>query len=168
MSSENGSSVTLSTGVVLRLQAVPRNLFADIIGREDLQPPPVPVAYNPDKGRDEENPHDPEYLKRTRTYEAKLARSISDALIGWGTELVSKPEALPSDKDREWVARVKMVGTYDLTTKVGRYVAWVKTVAMDTDADFRLITSGVKRLMGVPEGDVAEAAKRFRTDAQRD
>lgn len=164
MSGSNGT-IELSTGVVLRSKPVSRNIFADILSEHDA--PIVPSVYNQDKGREEDNPQDPDYLAKMKRYNTQLARSMSDALIVLGTELESKPDSLPSSDDETWLEEVELLRVYKTRTRKGRYLAWVKTVAISTDEDFKAITDSVKRAMGVPEGDVAEQAKRFRPDAKR-
>lgn len=165
MPGSNGH-IELSTGVVLRSKAISRNIFADILSEHVA--PHIPSVYNHDKGREEDNPQDPEYLDQMRRYNTQLARAMSDALIVLGTEFESKPDSLPSYDDETWLEEVNLLRIYKTTSRKGRYLAWVKTVAISTDDDFKAITESVKRSMGVPEGDVADAAKRFRPDAKRD
>ena len=165
--SSNGSNGTieLSTGVVLRSKPVSRNIFADILSEHVA--PRVPTSYNQDKGREEENPNDPDYLTELQRYNTQLARSMSDALIVLGTEFESKPDELPSFDDETWLEEVDLLRVYKTRTRRGRYLAWVKTVAIATDEDFAAITNSVKRSMGVPEEDVSQQAKRFRANKER-
>jgi hypothetical protein len=165
MSEHVGSQLKLSTGVVLRSKSVSRNIFADIVS--EYVSPKVPSTYNTNKGREEDNPNDPEYLVELQRYNAQLARSMSDALIVLGTEFESKPDELPSFDDETWLEEVNLLRVYKTTSRKGRYLAWVKTVAIGNDEDFQAIANLVKRAMGVPEGDVAEQAKRFRSNPQR-
>lgn len=164
MSGSNGT-IELSTGVVLRSKPVSRNIFADILSEH--VPPRVPVSYNQDKGREEDNPQDPDYLAEMQRYNTQLARSMSDALIVLGTEFERKPDTLPSFDDETWLEEVELLRVYKTKTRRGRYLAWVKTVAIATDEDFAAISSSVKRSMGVPEGDISQQAKRFRPDKTR-
>lgn len=163
--SDNGH-ITLSTGVVLTSKSVNRNIFADILSEHTA--PPIPTYYNADKGREEENPQDPEYLDKLRRYNTQLARAMSDALIVLGTDLESKPDNLPGQDDPTWVEETELLRLYKLTTRRGRYLAWVKTVAIATDDDFAAISKSVRRAMGVPEEDVTDSAKRFRANKKRD
>jgi hypothetical protein len=165
--SSNGSNGTieLSTGVVLRSKPVSRNIFADILSEHVA--PRIPSVYNTDKGREEDNPQDPEYLADMQRYNTQLARAMSDALIVLGTEFESKPDELPSFDDETWLEEVDLLRVYKTKTRIGRYLAWVKTVAIATDEDFAAISNSVKRAMGVPEEDVTAQAKRFRPDKAR-
>lgn len=162
---DNGH-ITLSTGVVLISKSINRNIFADILSEHVA--PPVPTYYNADKGREEENPLDPDYVEKMRRYNTQLARAMSDALIVLGTELESKPDTIPSQDDPTWVEETELLRLYKLTTRRGRYLAWVKTVAIATDDDFAAISQSVRRAMGVPESDVSVKTKRVRPNAQRD
>lgn len=164
MSGSNGT-IELSTGVVLKSKPVSRNIFADILSEHVA--PRIPSVYNSEKGREEDNPLDPDYLNDLRRYNTQLARAMSDALIVLGTEFESKPESLPSYDDETWLEEVSLLRVYKTNSRKGRYLAWVKTVAISTDDDFAAISNSVKRAMGVPEGDVSDAAKRFRADKKR-
>ena len=166
--SSNGSNGTieLSTGVVLRSKPINRNVFADILSEH--VPPRVPTSYNTDKGREEDNPQDPDYLEEMQRYNTQLARAMSDALIVLGTDFESKPDELPSYDDETWLEEVELLRVYKTKTRRGRYLAWVKTVAIATVEDFNAITNSVKRSMGVPEEDVTTQAKRFRANKARD
>lgn len=166
--SSNGSNSTieLSTGVVLKSKSINRNVFADILSEHVS--PRVPVAYNTDKGREEDNPQDPDYLDAMRRYNTQLARAMSDALIVLGTDFESKPDELPSYDNETWLEEVDLLRVYKTNTRRGRYLAWVKTVAIATVEDFNEISNSVKRSMGVPEEDVTAQSKRFRTQKARD
>lgn len=161
MSGSNGH-ITLSTGVVLRTKLINRNVFADILS-EHVKPR-IPVVYNHDKGREEENEQDPDYQEELRQYNTRLARSMSDALIVLGTELEERPDNLPSQDDPTWLEETELLRVYRLNSARGRYLAWVKTVAIQTDDDFKAIGLSVQRAMGVPESDANEKAKRVRTE----
>lgn len=162
---ENGH-ITLSTGVVLRARPVSRNIFADILSEHVA--PRVPTHYNEDKGREEDNPLDPDYLAEMQRYNTQLARSMSDALIVLGTELESKPDDVPGQDDETWLEEVSLLRVYKTNTARGRYLAWVKTKAIGTDQDFADISNAVRRAMGVPEDDVSVKTKRVRPNASRD
>lgn len=161
---DNGH-ITLSTGVVLTSKSVNRNIFADILSEHTA--PAIPTYYNADKGREEENPLDPEYLDKLRRYNTQLARAMSDALIVLGTDLESKPDTLPSQDDPTWVEETELLRLYKLNTRRGRYLAWVKTVAIANDEDFAAISASVRRAMGVPESDVQVKSKRVRANQER-
>ena len=159
MSMLNGSHVTLSTGVVLRVKKVSRNLIADIIARH--APPSVPLYYNEEKGRQEENPDDPEYLSALQMYRARLGNDINNAIILDGTEIESVPEALEPMTSSRWLERMRLKG-YNVDGQDARYLYWVKFVAADDSTDdFRKLIEGVKRQMGILETDVQASVKRF-------
>lgn len=165
MSGSNGH-IELSTGVVLRSKKINRNVFADILSEHAK--PRVPVTYNHDKGREEENQQDPEYLAALNLYNTQLARAMSDALIVLGTELESKPDELPGQDDPTWLEEVELLRVYKTHTRRGRYLAWVKTVAISNDEDFKAIGKSVQRALGVPEEDAAEKTKRVRANQERE
>lgn len=161
--SDNGSNenlITLSTGVVLGVKKVNRSLLADIIARYSA--PTIPTFYNADKGREEENPNDPEYVRKLQTYQTKLGNDINNAIILDGTEIESAPEGLELQDNPRWLRRMKLKG-YDIDSEDARYLYWVKFVAAQDDADFTLILNGVKRRMGILERDVRFAVDKIRS-----
>lgn len=162
--SHDPTLVELSTGVVLRVKKVPRQVFADIVA--DIKAPAVPVAYIPDKGREEENPDDPDYLDKYRTYQARLAKAMSDAVTLLGTDVESVPDGFPTDTDRDWLDEMRALG-HDLSNPKARYLAWVKYKAAVDEDDFNRIWKGVGRLSGVTETDTADELQRFPRGTKR-
>lgn len=155
--------VTLSTGVRVRLRPVPAWLVQETQSR--VQDPPVPVWHNPDKGRDEPNPADPEYLAGVQRAAVKRAEAGTDVLVLYGVELV---DGVPPDG--EWLPRLRFLekrglfalSDYDLADPLERAFVFVKFVAMGND-DWALLG----RVAGLSGEDVDRAVKSFRGDAGR-
>lgn len=158
------SLVELSTGVVLRVRPVPQSLFADLMARFPMPEPPV--VFIPDKGREEENPDDPTYLKRVNETNAAIAKAMSDAVILLGTEVDRVPKGFSTQESAGWADELRLLG-YDLASKRARYLAWVKFVAGPTLDDYQAIWKAVGRLTGVTEQDTQAAVRRFRGGARR-
>jgi hypothetical protein len=156
--------VTLSTGVVLRVRPVPQSLFADLVARYPAPDPPV--TFDPDKGREEENPDDPTYLKRVQETNAQVAKAMSDAVILLGTTVERVPKGIPGQETTEWADELRLLG-YELKGPRARYLAWVKFVAGPTLADYQTIWKAVGRLTGVTEQDTQAAVRRFPRGARR-
>lgn len=97
---DQGESIVLSTGVRARLAAVGASLIEDAASRVDY--PPVPTFYNEDKGREEENPNDPAYLKACADIDRQRARAANEAMVMFGVDLVD-----PIDFDGAWIKRLK-------------------------------------------------------------
>lgn len=156
--------VTLSTGVVLRVKAVPQSLFGDIVAR--YPEPEPPVVFIPDKGREEENLDDPQFMKRVQANNAAIAKAMSDAVLLLGTEIVSLPKDFPTVESAEWQEEIRLLG-YDLKSARARYLAWVKFKAGPELADYQAVWKAVGRLTGVTEQDTQAAVRRFPRGARR-
>lgn len=167
--SDNGQSemgvVLLSTGVKLRLKKFPKMVIPDVLKAVDDKHggrPKVPTVFLKDKGREEENPDDPDYQAAVQAYQMRQAAVINDALIMRGTELLSCPKGVKGMNDPDWLALEQASETPGLDNEYVRYLTWVKHVAALDDEDVRKIIQEVGRLIGISEADVSEAVKSVR------
>lgn len=156
--------VTLSTGVVLRVKHVPGGIFADLMA--DIEPPKVPTVWIAEKGRQEENPDDPDYITDKQVYLARQAKAMSDAVVVLGTELESAPKGFPGPKDKEWNAQMVALGRR-FNSEQDQYLAWVKYKAGGEPTDFEEIWAAVGRQAGVLEEDARAATAQFPRGARR-
>jgi len=159
---ENGERdrdiVTLSTGVQLRVKPMPKHFVFQVTER--YKKPKVPV-YMTDKGREEENPSDPDYIEAMQMHLAEISNASTDVAILRGTEVVHIPDDVmgPDSEDFKMELEVLKFGMVDNAR--ARYLAWVKAIAAPADADIENLFEEIGRLTGVTEADVAEAADRF-------
>lgn len=100
---EQPIEVTLITGARATLHPVSPALIQDV--QVSIQNPPVPMFFNEEKGRDEENPMDPAYLAALERAEAERTQAVMDAQIMMGVELVPGFEV-----PENWVKRLKRLG----------------------------------------------------------
>ena len=96
---EKGVYVT-STGYRTRLVPVAGYLIDDIVAQ--VEDPPIPMFFNEDKGREEENPLDPNYLDALNKARFKRVSAQADALILFGIELLD-----PMPEDDKWLKKFK-------------------------------------------------------------
>lgn len=112
---QSGGIITLAQGVRVRLLPVSGALTDDVRAR--IKYPRVPTVHNESKGRDEENPLDPDYLDAMRETNARRGTAYWDALVTFGIELV---DGLPADDT--WLRKLQLMvrhgmldlGGYDL------------------------------------------------------
>jgi hypothetical protein len=154
--------IELSSGVKLRCKPIPPWLIADVINEWNDKKPRVPVYVNPEKGREEPNPADPDYNKDLDEWNIAVAMELNNALILMGTEVVEVPEGLPAHDDPEWTSKMQAMGR--LSDNPHRnYLHWIKyTAAPKIPEDIELIIREVGRLSGVRETDVQAAVSSFR------
>ena len=155
--------ITLSTDVVLRAkQASPSMMIRVMTARERPQPPTV---FMQAMGREMENPDDPDYIARVQAWEMNYNNSMLNALIGLGTELVSKPKGMQGPNDKAWVEDYKAFGLpVHPESPSWRYITWIMYLAAPLDTDITQIGEVVKGLSGVREADVQSAETFPRSD----
>lgn len=152
----------LKSGVVLDIRAVPSMVIAAV--QSNNPEPKPPVWRNEEKGRDESNPADPQYLKSVEEYKTALAMKINDAFLANGVRVLSLPEGKSTLESDEWIEGLDFVGLDVPREGIARRVAWLRWHVLD-DADFVDVISAIASAGGlVTETQVEEAAKSFRPD----
>lgn len=148
--------VRLSTGVILRAKQANPNVLIRIMTSQARPMPPV--YFNKTMGREMENPDDPDYISRVKAWEMSYNNGMLNALIGLGTELVSKPKGMPGPDDNAWIKDYKALGLPTMEdSPAWRYITWVLFRAAVLDTDTNAIGEAVKQLSGVREADVKSA-----------
>lgn len=152
-------TITLSTGVVLRVKKVPSLTLIKMLASSPR--PKVPVYFNKNMGREIEHPDDPDYIERVRSWKIEISDMTLNALILLGTELVKCPKGVPSPESDKWIQKYSLLGQpITAENEYWRYLTWVTFVAATADSDMGLIQEVVGRLSGVPEAAV-EATETF-------
>lgn len=153
---EADNLIRLSTGVVLKARQANPNILIRIMAANKRPQPPV--IFNKAMGREMENPVDPDYISRVKSWEMEYSNGMLNALVGLGTTLVSKPINFPGPDDDLWIMEY---GEFGLPTHPEspswRYIAWVLSKACTNEKDTQLIGDKVKSMSGVKEADVQDA-----------
>lgn len=158
-------SITLASGVVLNVHKTPTMLIGDLTRR--FPRPKPPKWFNPDTGKEEDNPDHPAYVQALSDWQMELSMSMLDNMIIQGTEIVSVPEGFSKVDDTDWSERIE-AGGFVITNKAKRYLAWVKYVACgEDDDDISLLTEEIGKMSGVSEKDVDTSLDRFRDNPGR-
>jgi len=160
--------IRLSSGVVLRAkQANPNMLIRAMTAHPE---PKVPVYFSKEMGRDIENPDDPDYISRKKTWEMGYSSAMLNVLIGLGTELESVPKGMegphPVKKNGDmpaWINEYAAMGLPIIPSSENwRYITWVMFRAAPTAEDTQKISQTVMSMSGIKEADV-QNAERFPT-----
>lgn len=161
---EETGEVVLSNGVKLRLQTIPPLLLEHV--RSQVPVPKVPIFRNPDKGRDEENPNDPDYLIAMEGYHSTLGMAVVNLLLLMGVKVDKTPRGFPKPDSDGWVEDLKLIGVKVPDSENGRKLMWLRGVALVSSADVSLLIPKLLRLHGMAEEDVALAAESFPSDVE--
>lgn len=157
--------VTLSTGIRARLKAVSTHLIDDATRR--IKYPKVPLVLDEDKGREIENPFDPDYLAEREEADRKKGMAAMDIMTMFGVELADGVP--PTD---EWLPKLVFmakqgiidfdVKDYDLTNPMEVEYLFKRNFAVSA-ADISRIgeLSGVG---GVNAEETRRAEESFRGD----
>lgn len=163
---------TLSNGIVLTIKSVPPYL-AQAVQNEFKMPQP-PKVYMEEKGREEENPNDPAFLREINEIAEKQQLATNDLYLAVGTAIKSVPENMFGPDDDGWILQVefasKLVGTdlhIEREDQIKRYLHWLRFYALETGGDIALATSLPIQLAGIREGEVEEVIESFRSLPQR-
>lgn len=159
---EPNNTLTLQSGVVLRLSPVPPELLRRAASK--IPEPQVPRIYLEDKGREENNPNDPAYLKALEErIELQTLAQVNVAVL-YGTAIERVPEGFPGPDDRAWWGSLVEDGFLtedDVGTERRRYLNWVLMRAA-LGSDETLLFARVIALCGLTEGEVQEVVSSFR------
>jgi len=153
------NTITLSTGVVLRGKQVPPLILLKIMA--SYPRPKIPTYMSQEMGREMENPEDPDYIDRVKSWKVELSNSTLNALIILGTELVKAPKGMSGPEKNDWLDEYKLLGVpvFDKNS-MWRYLTWVTLKAAPDTNDLNLIKEVVGGLSGIPESKV-DAADEF-------
>jgi len=148
----------LSTGIKGRIVTVGASLIDDVVAT--IVDPPIPVFFNEDKQRDEENPLDPHYIVELAATARRRAVAALETMILFGLELDELP---PTET---WLPRLQLLAKhgyldltkYDLDDPLELELLYKKYIAVGTPD---LIKIG--QHAGLNNRDVEEAARSFKS-----
>lgn len=153
-------------GITLKLSKISRLLVVDIAKKVVLPKPPV--MFIEEKGRQEENPADPDYLEALQDAEYKRGMATIGAYLTLGTKVLTLPiddkgNCLISGPDStEWSELLADAGMEVPEKGRARYLAWLKYYAL-TDTELNDLILAITRLSGVTaEEDVKTIKESFR------
>ncbi len=153
-------TVTLANGVVLAVKPVPPLLIRKAVGK--IKRPTVPRAVL-DKGREEDNPGDPEYNAAMDEYAQLTFDAGANVMLAAGTRLLSVPEGIDKPEDDGWLEILAAADFEpDLKNATSRYLSWLSYYAISSERDVVDVVMAVTKLSGVPESEVAKAVETFR------
>lgn len=154
---------TASNGLVLRLKKVPRLLLVDAVNK--LKAPKVPRWFNEDKGREEDNPQDPDYIQAVQDHKNEQGMMSITLMLATGTEPIDMPAGVEPAESDDWLDVLNELGmSLDFKNKRVRYTAWLKYHALPGD-EFNDVIQAVLRYSGITlQADVDQAQRSFRSE----
>lgn len=160
------NTITLSSGVVLKMRRVAPLAISDAVAR--VKEPEVPRIFQEDKGREEENPEHPDYKRAMEKYEETTGLVAMNVLLLMGTSIESIPEELSKPEDEDWIENLEFLEVkIDKDSPKARYLGWLRYYALTSDQDFMAVMDLARSFAGVKEEDVQAAAKSFPSEEAR-
>ena len=157
------NEIKLQTGVILRKKKFPILLLDTVLNKFPY--PPVPDYWDEERKRAVKNPESEAYKLLIEEVDNQRGMATIDAMIAFGTELLSVPEGFYRPENDEWINNLEAIEVLGISVRrdstTARYLAWVKFVAITDPSEFNLISSVVQSLVGVPGDKVAEAIDTF-------
>jgi len=151
---KQAETITLSTGVKLKLKHVPILRINAVLERFPY--PEVPVIWDEEKGRELRNPNHPAYVEMRQKVDEQRTWAILDAVAALGTEVLYVPDGIDKPEDASWTEELEVLGiAVRLDSKVARYLAWIKFVAIGTADDMSAIARQFGLALGVSEARIA-------------
>ncbi len=161
-----GREIELVNGIRIKLKHVPAALIRRVSTR--LEKPKVPKSDWQNKGRVEENPGDPDYLDAMEQYNYEVGEAATNVILSLGIEVVHVPEGVDKIEDEGWVEILDYFKVdADLDSKIGRKLAWLQYYAITSEAEWLKVLGKVSSLIGMTEGEVADAVETFRSRKAR-
>jgi hypothetical protein len=156
MQPQDDTTFNLSSGVILRGRRANPLVLIQVMAAKPRPEPPL--VYVQAMGREMENPDDPDYIDRLRSWQMEYADRMVTAMILLGTELVSVPKGLSHPDKNDWLEEYSLLGLpTSPENKSWRYLTWLKFRAVKGEQDMKMIQDVVGRLSGVRESSVQSA-----------
>lgn len=153
-----------------KLKFVSRQLIRDAGSK--YPEPKIPNVWNEDKGREEPNELDPDYVEARRIYANNIGEVTQRLFLALGTEPMFTTD-LPSGvyplDDDAWIEEIEELTEVSLPRKGRmRYVSWLRYHILADDDDRLALNQAAMRFNGIIfESDVQEAADSFKSDETR-
>lgn len=158
--------IELSNGVVLRFKKISRNeiSYAARNANRDHPEPKPPMVWREDRGRDEPNPNDPNYIQSLTLYNIEATARVMDVLYARAIEVVFRPPEVSSPESQEFRDYLELAQGETLRqSELGRLVQWLRYWAIP-DEDQLPFQRKVLQLAGVPVEDIREVEAAFPGD----
>lgn len=161
--STDPNRIELSNGVVLRFKKVSRNeiSYAARNANRDHPEPKPPMVLIKDRGREEPNFNDPNYIQSITLYNIEATARVMDVLYARAIEIVERPPEVTGPDSQEFQDYLELAQGETLRqSELGRLVQWLRYWAIPDEDQLRFQRK-VLQLAGVPVEDVGEVETAF-------
>lgn len=155
-------SYTCENGVVLKFK--PFSIFRVMAVLEKFKDPPIPKEWDEERQVWDENPWKKEYLDAKEEVASQRGMATIDAILAFGTEIVSIPDDVEKPEDTNWVEEMQVVGVeLNLANATARRLNWLKMVAVGS-TDLTGVLRAGSSVLPISQEGVGNAMAGFRSD----
>ncbi len=152
---EAAPEITLTTGVVLRLKKFSFMRIQSIVSQ--FKEPEIPKEWDVAREREIRNPDSPVYLAEKAEMDQRRTMAVIDAIMVFGTEIISVPKDFPKLEDDNWIEELEFINIkVDKESRLARYLNWVKNVAIRDPEDLIKISEEFGVQMGTAERRITD------------
>ena len=156
----------LANGCLLGIKPVAPFLIRRAVTKLDRPSPPKVLIQ--DKGREEEVPDDPAYMRALAEYRNLTFETGANVLLAAGTWLKTAPAGVDRPEDEGWVETAQFLGVeVDVSGALARYLSWLNLYAITSEQEYLKLMLVVSRGVGLTEEEVQQAMSSFRGLAAR-
>ncbi len=162
------SEIILEIGATLKITKPSSMLLATVMTDVEKENPiPVmPKVFMEDKGREEDNPNDPNYKAKMAIWNANAVVRMFKALCVSSLSILDLGEAFdPHGED--FADYLEALDMQVATGKTTRFLQWLNTYAL-VQSESKQLNTWMMTLAGVTEEDVAEATDFLQGDTARE
>lgn len=157
--------VALNCGAVLEVLGITPEAYNAVIRKFDAIEPQPPIVELKSKGREQENPNDPKYIKDHDQWKSNRTFALLLVLYALGVKVAHVPEGMPGPDSQEWMEEFSLSGLQQTGSPKERLIAWIQYKAISLNktlgkVEREAILLAAIRQMGVAEQDVQDAIKR--------
>jgi hypothetical protein len=159
--------IQLSSGYWVRIRPVSAHLIDG--AQAMIETPEPPMVFIEEKGREEQNPSDPAYLRALERVDIDRSLAATDAMILFGVELVTEDgDKYELPPDSEWLDKLNLLARkgiislseYDLDDPLDKEFAFKKLVVISSvDLPVVAMANGVQGI------DIENALDTFPSDS---
>lgn len=159
--------VTTSTGVEFEIFKPPIFVLRAVSKQIATSEPKPPMLFVEEKGRNEPNEADPDFVARHAQWQEEVVIRQLDAVMAVGSKINKLPDGVPSIESQEWSDKLIAIGIETAQGGTLRYLEWIRYVAAPNMEDIGLLIGRLMSLMGTAETEVATAIDAFRSAQER-
>lgn len=159
------TEIRLRNGVLLGIRPMPPLLLNSVAN--SIPEPEVPVFFNDEKGRDEENPNHPNYVKALEERNREINLATINLILYACTYIKEIPEGVEKPTDEGWHRLARMAGIdFNPEEEAECYLTWLRCM-VETGNDLLKLQTLPLQLAGVTEEEVDDLMESFRSGEER-